>query len=288
MAFNAIITDDKIKELLAKIDSGDDKAKATLGDYYNTLGVQYFSSNEEDNVEKSIYCFEESSKLNDENGKKNLAILYNQLGVNYYNGKDNYSIDYNKAEGYFKKSLELGNENAKKNLGVLYNQYGKQYGTGNHANINHEMAEKFFEMAVEMDNEEAKYNLVKDYTNCYFNFKYGVNGYLKDTDKANQMLTMAKNTDIAIVNKIAEEYYEKAKKLVSVGINYDNYRKINGYLKRASKLGMTGINSDLISFYKYSKGKKGFTKNKVKANFYMGKAGELGDTDAIKKHKPEK
>ena len=79
MAFNAIIIDDKIKELLAKIDSGDDKAKATLGDYYNTLGVQYFSSNEEDNVEKSIYCFEESSKLNDENGKKNLAILYNQL-----------------------------------------------------------------------------------------------------------------------------------------------------------------------------------------------------------------
>ena len=176
---------------------------------------------------------------------------------------------------------------------MLYNQYGKQYETGNHANINHEMAEKFFEMAVEMDNEEAKYNLVKDYTNCYFNFKYGVNGYLKDIDKANQMLTMAKNTDIAIVNKIAEEYYEKAKKLVSVGINYDNYRKINGYLKRASKLGMTGINSDLISFYKYvsncySKGKKGFTKNKVKANFYMGKAGELGDTDAIKKHKPEK
>ena len=29
MAFNAIITDDIIKELLAKIDSGDDKAKAT-------------------------------------------------------------------------------------------------------------------------------------------------------------------------------------------------------------------------------------------------------------------
>ena len=54
MAFNAIIIDDKIKELLAKIDSGDDKAKATLGDYYNTLGVQHFSSNEEDNVEKSI------------------------------------------------------------------------------------------------------------------------------------------------------------------------------------------------------------------------------------------
>ena len=52
MAFNEIIIDDKIKELLAKIDSGDDKAKATLGDYYNTLGVQYFSSNEEDNVEK--------------------------------------------------------------------------------------------------------------------------------------------------------------------------------------------------------------------------------------------
>lgn len=293
MAFNAIIIDDKIKELLAKIDSGDDKAKATLGDYYNTLGVQYFSSNEEDNEEKSIYCFEESSKLNDENGKSNLATLYNQLGVNYYNGKDNYSIDYNKAEGYFKKSLELGNENAKKNLGVLYNQYGKQYGTGNHANINHEMAEKFFEMAVEMDNEEAKYNLVKDYTDCYFNFKYGVNGYLKDIDKANQMLTKAKNTDINIVDKIADEYYNKAKNLVAGGINYDNYRKINGYLKRASKLGMTGINSDLISFYKYvsncySKGKKGFTKNKVKANFYMGKAGELGDADAIKKHKPEK
>ena len=30
MAFNTIIIDDKIKELLAKIDSGDDKAKATL------------------------------------------------------------------------------------------------------------------------------------------------------------------------------------------------------------------------------------------------------------------
>ena len=60
MALNEIIIDDKIKELLAKIDSGDDKAKATLGDYYNTLGVQYFSSTEEDNVEKSIYCFEES------------------------------------------------------------------------------------------------------------------------------------------------------------------------------------------------------------------------------------
>ena len=116
MAFDEIITDDKIKELLAKIDSGDAKAKDTLGDYYNILGVQYFSSNEEDNVEKSIYCFEESSKLNDENGKSNLATLYNQLGVNYYNGKDNYSIDYNKAEDYFKKSLELGNENAKKNF----------------------------------------------------------------------------------------------------------------------------------------------------------------------------
>ena len=63
MALHEIIIDDKIKELLAKIDSGDDKAKATLGDYYNTLGVQYFSSNEEDNVEKSIYCFEESNKI---------------------------------------------------------------------------------------------------------------------------------------------------------------------------------------------------------------------------------
>lgn len=293
MAFNEIVIDYKIKELLVKIDSGDDKAKATLGDYYNTLGLKYFSSNEEQNVEKSIYCFEESNKLNDENGRKNLGILYNQIGVNYYNGKDNYSIDYNKAEDYFKKAFELGNENAKKNLGVLYIQYGKQYRDGDNAKINHELAENFFKKSIELGNEEAKYKLVKDYTNCYFNYRYGVNGYLKDIDKANQMLTKAKNTDIAIVNKIAEEYYEKAKKLVSVGINYDNYRKINGYLKRASKLGMTGINSDLISFYKYvsncySKGKKGFTKNKVKANFYMGKAGELGDADAIKKQKPEK
>ena len=39
MALNEIIIDDKIKELLAKIDSGDEKAKVTLGDYYNTLGV---------------------------------------------------------------------------------------------------------------------------------------------------------------------------------------------------------------------------------------------------------
>lgn len=293
MAFNEIIIDDKIKELLAKIDSGYSNAKTTLGDYYNTLGLKYFSSNEEQNVEKSIYCFEESNKLNDENGRKNLGILYNQIGVNYYNGKDNYSIDYNKAEDYFKKAFELGNENAKKNLGVLYIQYGKQYCDGDNAKINHELAENFFKKSIELGNEEAKYKLVKDYTNCYFNYRYGVNGYLKDIDKANQMFTKAKNTDIAIVNKIAEEYYEKAKKLVSVGINYDNYRKINGYLKRASKLGMTGINSDLISFYKYvsncySKGKKGFTKNKVKANFYMGKAGELGDADAIKKHKPEK
>ena len=41
MALNEIIIDDKIKELLAKIDSGDDKAKATLGairgGYINTL-----------------------------------------------------------------------------------------------------------------------------------------------------------------------------------------------------------------------------------------------------------
>lgn len=293
MAFNEIITDDKIKELLAKIDSGDSNAKTTLGDYYNTLGLKYFSSNEEDNVEKSIYCFEESSKLNDENGKSNLATLYNQLGVNYYNGKENYSIDYKKAEDYFKKAFELGNENAKKNLGVLYIQYGKQYRDGDNAKINHELAENFFKKSIELGNEEAKYKLVKDYTNCYFNFKYGVNGYLKDIEKANQMLTKAKNTDINMVNKIADEYYNKAKNLVAGGINYDNYRKINGYLKRASKLGMTGINSDLISFYKYvgncySKGKKGFTKNKVKANFYMGKAGELGDADAIKKYKPGK
>lgn len=292
MAFEIII-DDKIKELLSKIENGDQSAKATLGDYYNTLGLKYFSSNEENNVENSLYCFQESAKLNDENGKKNLATLYNQLGVNYYNGSENNEIDYTKAEDYFKKSYELGNENAKKNLGTLYIQYGKQYGKGDHSKVNHEIAESFYKKAVKMGNFDAKYNLIKDYTNCFFNYRYGVNGYLKDIEKANEMLTKAKNTDIDMIKQIAEEYYEKAKNLVASGIDYDNYRKINGYLKRASKLGMEGINNDLISFYKYvsncySKGRKGFTKNKTKANFYIGKAGELGDSEAIKKYKPEK
>lgn len=282
--------DNKEIMLLNEIENGNNNAKAELGEYYNSLGFDQYANSEQNSIENALMYFHKSYELGNQQGKTNFSLLLNYLGVCYYKGTEYFSVDYNKAEYYFLQSLKVGNDNAKANLAVLYNQYGKQYRDGKGEKKNNQYAESFFKKAISMGSKEAKLNLMNAYVNGYFNYYYGVNGYVEDIDKANELLAKAKNTDLEMLGEIANNYYKEAKLLVEQGIDKENYHKINSCLKKSSKLGQTGINQDLISFYKYvsncyKKGKKGFNKDKFKANYYIGKAAELGDEEAIKKYK---
>lgn len=282
--------DNKIIMLLNEIENGNNNAKTELGEYYNSLGFEQYNCDDPNCMENALVYFQKSYELGNQHGKTNFSLLLNYLGVCYYKGGDYFQVDYNKAEYYFLQALKVGNENAKENLALLYNQYGKQYRDGKGVKKNNQFAESFFKKSISMGSKEAKYNLMNAYINGYFNYFYGVNGYVEDIDKANELLQKAKNADNEILEVIANNYYEEAKVLVGQGIDKKSYHKINSCLKKASMLGLTGINQDLITFYKYvsncyKKGKKGFKKDKYKANYYMGKAAELGDDEAIKKYK---
>lgn len=286
--------DNDISVLEKASDLGNKEAMQKLGAYYNEKGAQFYSGN---GVNKSMMraeqYFQRAVELGNESAEKNLSVLYNHVGVACYSGGESQPADYLKAEEYFEKAAELGNENAKENLGILYNQYGKQYQNGDRVRKNYDIAEEFFQKAADNGNEEARRNLVMVYVTCYFNYKHGINGYLRDTTKAKNYLRKAREKDPEILQEIADDYYSKALDMVKKGINHHNYKKINGYLKRASRLGKADLTEDLIVFYKavsqcYKKGTSGFDKNKDRANHYMRKAAELGDEEALKKYKPTK
>ena len=191
------------------------------------------------------------------------------------------------------KAKKLGSDDAVQNLGTLYNQYGLIYQHGNNVKRNFDTAEDYFIKANDCNNEPSRKNLIMLYVTGYFNQKHGINGFHKDEIKAMAYLSKAKKFDPELVSQIGNEYYDKAMKLIARGIDKENYKKINSYLKRASRLGDGDVSSDLIDFYKtvsslYKHGKKGFDKSKSRANHYMRKAAELGDREAIKKYKPNK
>ncbi len=273
---------------------GNAQAMEKLGSHYNQQGTKYYNGDGVDkDFQKAEKFFVRATELGNETARKNLSVLYNHIGVYYYNGTEDTNPDYIKAEEYFSKARDLGNENAKNNLGIIYNQYGLKYQSGDNVTKNYETAEEFFLKAIDCGNEEAKENLIKAYVNCYFNYRHGLNGYIRDKVKANNYLKMARETDPEILQNLSDEYLNKARKMIDEGITHHNYKKINGYLKRAARLGSVNLNEELINFYKavsknYKKGNAGFTKDSKRANHYMRKAAELGDNEAIKKYKPAK
>ena len=273
---------------------GNQDAAEKLGNYYNQQGTLYFNG---DGVEKDLETaekfFKRAAELGNTYAKKNLSVLYNQIGIYYYNGTEEVNPDFIKAEEYFCKAADHGNENSLENLGIIYNQYGLQYQNGEGVQKNYEMAEDFYLKAIKCGNKEAAKNLIITYVNCYFNYRHGVNGFIKDKQKSAEYLKKARELDPDLLKEYAEEYKEKALKMINDGINHSNYKRINSYLKRASRLGVEDVTDWLISFYKmvskyYKTGKNGFDKDSAKANHYMRKAAELGDQEALKKYKPKK
>jgi TPR repeat protein len=273
---------------------GNKDAMEKLSTYYNQKGAQYFSGDGvERDLEKAQEYFTKASDLGDESARKNLSVLYNRIGVYYYQGNEQVNPDYVKAEEYFKQATELGNKDAMENLGTLYNQYGDQYHSGDRVKRNYEIAEEFYLKAIKNGNEQAKKSLIMVYVTCYFNYKHGINGYVRDNVKANSYLSKARHTNPEMLEQIAKEYHTKAQQLIAHGINHHNYKMINSYLKKSSRLGKDDLTQELIDFYKavalcYKKGNNGFDKDKSRANSYIRKAAELGDEEAIKKYKPTK
>ncbi len=273
---------------------GNENAMEKLATIFNNKGADIYSPDGEMiDIAEAVNFFSKSKNLGNEEARKNLAAIYNQLGVDFYNGENGREIDFIQSEQCFKNAIEMGSVSAKANLGTLYNQYGLKYRDGKNAKVNMEQAEKFFLKAMNLGNKNAKKNLMMGYINSYFRYKHGVGGYICDPLKANEFLNMARDLDSEMLKEIGKDYYKRAKELTLQGINYDNYKKINSYLKRASKLGAGDLTDDLIAFYKlislyYKKGKNGFTKSKNKSNIYMRKAAELGDREALKKYKPTK
>lgn len=280
---------DNIANLEKSAYYGNEKARTKLGIYYNEKGVECYNNGD---LTKAENYFERAAEFDNDEAKANLAIIYNRIGVQYYNG-DNVETDYKKSEELFLKAKKLGSDDAVQNLGTLYNQYGLIYQHGNNVKRNFDTAEDYFIKANDCNNEPSRKNLIMLYVTGYFNQKHGINGFHKDEIKAMAYLSKAKKFDPELVSQIGNEYYDKAMKLIARGIDKENYKKINSYLKRASRLGDGDVSSDLIDFYKtvsslYKHGKKGFDKSKSRANHYMRKAAELGDREAIKKYKPNK
>lgn len=273
---------------------GNQEAAEKLGDYYNRQGTLYFNG---DGVEKDLETAEKffirAAELDNASAKKNLSVLYNHIGIYYYNGTEEINPDFIKAEKFFSKAAEYGNENSLENLGIIYNQYGLQYQNGDGVQKNYETAEEFYLKAIKCGNEESTKNLITTYVNCYFNYRHGINGYIKDKQKAAEYLKKARETSPDLLREFAEEYKEKALKMMNDGITHKNYKRVNSYLKRAARLGAEDVTDRLIFFYKtvskyYKKGKNGFDKDSSRANHYMRKAAELGDSEALKKYKPKK
>lgn len=282
----------EILELASEL--GNENAMEKLSTIYNNEGAELYSPDGAiPDIKEAVELLQKSSNLGNEEAKKNLSVIYNQLGVDFYNGENGRDVDFVQSERCFKNAIELGSEAAKSNLGVIYNQYGLKYRDGKNAKVNLLMAEDFFLKAVELGNENARKNLMTGYINAYFCYKHGVSGYIRDPAKANECLQKARNFDNELLESFAQQYYDKAKTMTAQGISHDNYKMINSYLKRASRLGVGDLTEDLIAFYKYvsncyKKGKMGFSKSKTKSNIYMRKAAELGDKEAIKKYKPTK
>ena len=260
----------------------DTKKQENLGESLNQQGIERFDFENVQSYTVAIDLFRKGAENGCENSRANLSVVLNLLGKMHYNGE---KVEFNleKAEEYFKESAKLGNNSAKKNLATLYIQYGEMYSNGKKLMPN---AKK----AVEYNAQNGKTKLVKFYINCYFNFRHGVSGYKKDPMLSDKYLQRAKAFDGNLVKEIGTDYYQRAEKLLSQGVTRENYRKINGYLKRASHLTDMDLTQTLIDFYKtvakYSKkGKNGFSKDKDRSNRYYGKAAALGDPEAKRKYK---
>ncbi|MGN0459667.1 MAG: tetratricopeptide repeat protein [Ruminococcus sp.] len=260
-----------------------------IGQNYNRQGVESFDVNNIESYQTAVELFRKSRENGCSEGQKNLGIVLNLLGVRYYNG-DGVEFNLKSAEKCFKESSATGNENGKKNLATLYIQYGDLYSNGKRVKINPDSAEDYYKKATECDPEKGKAKLIKFYINCYFNSKHGMEGFKKDPLSAELYLQKAKSVDSRMVEETGLDYYDKAKKMMSQGVTKENYRRINGYLKRASHLTEKDLTDDLINFYKTvavcaKKGKCGFKKNNDRSNRYYGKAAALGDPKAIEKYK---
>ena len=281
-------------ECLEKSSSlGNKQAMEKLSVVLNNEGARLYSRGEDDDILEAEKLLKRSADLGNSDAKRNLSVVYNQLGVDFYNGENDRTLDFDKAEDYFQKAVSLGNENARQNLALLYNQYGLMYRDGKNTKVNLALAEDYFKKAMGYGCEVAKHNLIMGYINAYFNYKHGSNGYIRDPAKANENLDKAQSLDSQLILDIAKDYYNRAKDIARQGIDYSNYKQVNSYLRRASRLGKEDLTRDLVAFYKlissyYKKGKRGFTKNKFKANIYMKKAAELGDEEVIKRYKPPK
>lgn len=267
----------------------DTKKQENLGESLNQQGIERFDFENVQSYTVALDLFRKGAENGCENSRANLSVVLNLLGKMHYNGE---KVEFNleKAEEYFKESAKLGNNSAKKNLATLYIQYGEMYSNGKKLMPNAEKAEEYFKKAVEYNAQNGKTKLVKFYINCYFNFRHGVSGYKKDPMLSDKYLQRAKACDGNMVKEIGTDYYQRAEKLLSQGVTRENYRKIKGYLKRASHLTDMDLTQTLIDFYKtvakYSKkGKNGFSKDKDRSNRYYGKAAALGDPDAMRKYK---
>lgn len=262
------------------------------GESYNLQGLATFDAEKPESYEPAIEMFRKSAENHCDNGQINLGTVLNLLGTRYYNG-DGVSFCLKSAEKCFKESADLGNENAKKNIATLYLQYGEMYSNNKKVRANLELAEEYYKKATEYNPERCKRKLIKFYINCHFNFKHGIGGTTKDPYAAQLYLQKAKDIDSKIVEEIGQDYYSRAKEMLSQGVTKENYRRINAYLKKASHLTENDLTDDLIQFYKSvavcsKKGKSGFKKNMDRSNRYYGKAAALGDTAAMKMYKEYK
>ncbi|MGN1131875.1 MAG: tetratricopeptide repeat protein [Ruminococcus sp.] len=259
------------------------------GKNYNRQGVESFDVNNIESYQTAVELFRKSWEMGCAEGQKNLGIVLNLLGVRYYNG-DGVEVNLKSAEKCFRESSAIGNEKGKKNLATLYVQYGDIYSNNKKITANPKLAEEYYKEATEYDPDKCKANLIKFYINCYFNCKHGREGFKKDHLSAELYLQKAKSVDSRMVEETGLDYYTKAKKMMSQGVTKENYRRINGYLKRASHLTEKDLTDDLINFYKTvavcaKKGKCGFKKNNDRSNRYYGKAAALGDPEAIEKYR---
>lgn len=294
-AYLKMYVDTSEREYLEKASElGNPEAMEKYSAILNKEGTALFSDEGEiPEIDEAVKLFKKSNDLGNQDARKNLAVLYNKFGVDFYNGENGREVDFLKAEKCFKQAESLGSASAKTNLGIIYNQYGLKYRDGKGGKINLNLSEEYFLKAISCGNERAKHNLMIGYINAYFNYKHGVNGFIREPAKANEILQKARDFDQDMLDEIAKDYYTRAKAIIVEGVNHNNYKKVNSYLKRASRLGVGDLSGDLIAFYKlissyYKKGKNGFTKSQTKANNYMRKAAELGDEEALKKYKPSK
>ncbi len=199
---------------------------------------------------------EAERKAKEEAERKRQAEADYSMGCNYYFGQNGYSIDYDKAVGYFRKAAEQGHAGAQYNLGVCYK-------SGRGVTQDYNEAVRWYRKAAEQGQAGAQCNLGV----CYRN---------------GQGVTQDYNEAVRWYRKAAEQGQADAQN--NLGLCYANgrgvtkdYNEAVRWYRKAAEQGNAGAQNNLGWCYRNG---WGVTQDYQEAVRWYRKAAEQGNDDA--------